>query len=258
MEGYINLHRTLIDSMIFSSQTGLKIWIWLLLKASFKKRYVSLKIGKGETIVTIERGQLLFGRYKAEEELCIDGSTVYKWIKKLEENDMISIKSNNQYSIITICNYDAYQGENTNEEQPSNNQVTTKEQQSNSRVTAEEQQSNTYNKVNKVNKVNKDNNIDTVKSFDFKKAFLQLGVDSKILEDWLKVRKAKKAVNSETAFNGIKNKMKASGKSYNECVTISAEKSWAGFDIEWLKEKPKYDNRANITKLKGEIVYEQF
>jgi len=269
MEGYINLHRTLLDSMIFSSQTGLKIWIWLLLKASFKKRYVSLKIGRGETIVTIERGQLLFGRYKAEEELCIDGSTVYKWIKKLEENDMISIESNNQYSIITICNYDTYQTESetkeqpsnsrvTTKEQPSNSRVTTKEQQSNSRVTTKEQQSNTYNKVNKVNKVNKDNNIDTVKSFDFKKQFLDLGVDVKILEDWLKVRKAKKAVNSETAFNGIKKKMEASGKPFNECVKISAEKSWAGFDIEWLQEKPKYDNRANITKLKGEIVYEQF
>ena len=159
MEGFINLHRTLLDSMIFSSQTGLKIWIWLLLKASYRKRYVSLKIGKGETTVTIERGQLLFGRYKAEEELCIDGSTIYKWIKKLEENEMILVQSNNQYSIITICNYDTYQGENTNEEQPSNNQVTTKEQQSNSRVTAEEQQSNTYNNINNIKKVNKDNNI---------------------------------------------------------------------------------------------------
>lgn len=101
-------------------------------------------------------------------------------------------------------------------------------------------------------------NINTIKSFDFKKAFLDLDVDVKTLEDWLKVRKAKKAVNSETAFNGIKKKMEASGKSFNECVTISAEKSWAGFDIEWLKEKQtKYDNRANITKLK-EIVYEDF
>ena len=98
----------------------------------------------------------------------------------------------------------------------------------------------------------------TIKSFDFKKAFLDLDVDVKTLEDWLKVRKTKKAVNSETAFNGIKKKMEASGKSFNECVKISAEKSWAGFDIEWLKEKQtKYDNRANITKLK-EIVYEDF
>ena len=159
MEGFINLHRTLLDNMIFSSQTGLKIWIWLLLKASYRKRHVSLKIGKGETTVTIERGQLLFGRYKAEEELCIDGSTIYKWIKKLEENDMILIQSSNQYSIITICNYDTYQSENIKEEQPSNNQVTTKEQQSNSRRTAEEQQSNTYNKDNNIKKVNKDKKV---------------------------------------------------------------------------------------------------
>ena len=140
MEGFINLHRTLLDSMIFSSQTGLKIWIWLLLKASFKKRHVSLKIGKGETTITIERGQLLFGRYKAEEELGIDGSTIYRWLKKLEENEMILIQVSNQYSIITICNYDTYQGENTNAEQPMNNQRTTNEQQVNSRRTADEQQ----------------------------------------------------------------------------------------------------------------------
>jgi len=159
MEGFINLHRTLLDSMIFSSQTGLKIWIWLLLKASFKKRYVPLKIGKGETTVTIERGQLLFGRYKAEEELCIDGSTIYRWIKKLEENEMILIQSNNQYSIITICNYDTYQSGNTNEEQPMNNQRATNEQPMNSRRTTNEQQANTYNKDNKVNKVNKDNKV---------------------------------------------------------------------------------------------------
>ena len=135
MEGFISLHRALLDSMIFSSQTGLKIWIWLLLKASFKKRYVSLKIGKGETTVTIERGQLLFGRYKAEEELCIDGSTIYKWIKKLEENGMILIQSNNQYSIITICNYDTYQSGNATNEQPTNNQRTTNEQPTNNQRT---------------------------------------------------------------------------------------------------------------------------
>ena len=169
MEGFINLHRTLLDSMIFSSQTGLKIWIWLLLKASYRKRYVSLKIGKGETTVIIERGQLLFGRYKAEEELCIDGSTIYKWIKKLEENEMISIQSSNQYSIITICNYDTYQAGNETKEQPTNNQRTTDEQQmsnqraadeqqTSNRRAADEQQMNTYNNIKNIKKVNKDNN----------------------------------------------------------------------------------------------------
>ena len=121
-----------------------------------------------------------------------------------------------------------------------------------------QKQSKSIVSINKQETIKPINNINTIKSFDFKKAFLQLDVDSKILEDWLKVRKTKKAVNSETAFNAIKKKMEASGKSFNECVKISAEKSWAGFDIEWTKEKTKYDNSANITKLKGEIVYEQF
>lgn len=123
-----------------------------------------------------------------------------------------------------------------------------------------QKQSNSIVSIDKQETIEQEtiNNTNTIKSFDFKKAFLDLDVDVKILDDWLKVRKTKKAVNSETAFNGIKKKMEASGKSFNECVTISAEKSWAGFDIEWLKEKQtKYDNRANITKLK-EIVYEDF
>ena len=124
-----------------------------------------------------------------------------------------------------------------------------------------QKQSNSIVSIDKQETIEQEtiNNTYTIKSFDFKKAFLDLDVDVKILEDWLKVRKTKKAVNSETAFNGIKKKMEASGKSFNGCVKISAEKSWAGFDIEWLKEKQtKYDNSANITKLKGEIVYEQF
>lgn len=158
MEGYINLHRSLLDSMIFSSQTGLKIWIWLLLKASYQKRYVSLKIGKGETTITIERGQLLFGRHKAEEELCIDSSTIYRWIKKLEENEMISIQSSNQYSIITICNYDTYQAGNETKEQPTSSRRAADEHQTSSRRAADEQQMNTYNNINNIKKVNKDNN----------------------------------------------------------------------------------------------------
>ena len=158
MEGFINLHRTLLDSMIFSSQTGLKIWIWLLLKASYQKRYVSLKIGKGETTITIERGQLLFGRHKAEEELCIDSSTIYRWIKKLEENEMISIQSSNQYSIITICNYDTYQAGNETKEQPTSSRRAADEHQASSRRAADEQQMNTYNNINNIKKVNKDNN----------------------------------------------------------------------------------------------------
>lgn len=151
-KGYILLSRAILDSDVFASQKLLKIWVWCLCKANFKDRSIPLKIGRGETVVKVKRGQFIFGRFKAEEELFIDGSTIYKSIKKLEEHQMIKIESNSQYSVITICKYDTYQDSNTYK-------VTTKEQPSNNQVTADEQPSNTTNTLNTLNtlpKVNKE------------------------------------------------------------------------------------------------------
>lgn len=152
-DGSIRLYRCILDSRVFAHQTALKIWIWCLCKASYKKRDVPLKIGAGTTIVKLSPGQFIFGRHKAEQELKIDESTVYHWIKKFASkqfDEMIDIKANNQYSIITICKWDEYQLGNFKSEQSS-------EQPQNSHRTAIEQPQNTYNNVNNVNKVNKVN-----------------------------------------------------------------------------------------------------
>ena len=160
--GWIKLHRQLIDSEIFASQIGLKIWIWCLIKAFHKKAFIPIKIGKGESIITVERGSFIFGRYTAEKELNINGSTVYKWIKKLQEMEMIDIESNSHYSIITISNYDNYQRNDEQEvtaiEQPLNSQVTTIEQPLNSQVTTIEQPRNTYNNIKN------DKNVDNIEN----------------------------------------------------------------------------------------------
>jgi hypothetical protein len=152
MEGSIFLHRQLLESSVFASEKRLKIWIWLLIKASYKSRFVNLKIGNGESIIELKRGELLFGRFTAEEQLSIDGSTIYKIIHWMESEGMIKIQSNNHFTIITICNYNTYQQINYNE-------VTTSEQPGNNRVTTGEQQANTNKKDNKVKKVKEINNI---------------------------------------------------------------------------------------------------
>ena len=127
-KGFILLSRNIIESEVFASQKLLKIWVWCLCKSNFKDRSVPLKIGRGETIVKVSRGSFIFGRHKAEEELFIDGSTIYKAIKQLEKLEMISIVSNNQYSIVTVNKYNEYQNSESykvaTKEQPSNNQVT--------------------------------------------------------------------------------------------------------------------------------------
>lgn len=145
MNGYFKVHRKILQSQVFAHQTALKIWIWCLAKVTYREHFIAIKVGRGETLVKLMPGQFIFGRFKAEEELNIDGSTIYKWMQKFasSEFEMISIDSNNQYSIITICKWEEYQLLEYDE-------VTTKEQPSNSYRATIEQPCNTYKKDQKV------------------------------------------------------------------------------------------------------------
>ena len=71
--------------------------------------------------------------------------------------------------------------------------------------------------------------------FNFSKSIISLGVDVNIATDWLKVRKLKKCANTETSFNKIKTQIDLSGLTANECIKIAVEKSWGGFESDWIK-----------------------
>lgn len=162
MEGWIKLHRSLLESSQFADLATLKVWIWLLLKASIKTRNVGLKIGKGSQVINLKRGQLIFGRKRAAEDLGINENSIYRIIQELSNLGSISIDSNNQYSIISVLKYDDYQSNIEDDEfeiyeveQPTNNQPTTNEQPTNSNPTTNQQRATHNKKVNKGEKVNK-------------------------------------------------------------------------------------------------------
>ena len=91
----------------------------------------------------------------------------------------------------------------------------------------------TYNQLlNNEDKSSNKNNKDVC--FDFKKSLLEIGVSPQVAEDWLKVRKTKKAANTETAFKRIQKEIELSGLSADECITIAVERSWQGFKAEWV------------------------
>lgn len=122
-KSYIKLFRKLLKSPIWENEKALKIWLWCLLKATHIEREQLV----GQQIIHLEKGQFIFGREKASEELSMTESTVYKYIRLLEKLQMISIKSNNKFSVVSIEKWEEYQVE----ELKDNNKVTTKEQQSN-------------------------------------------------------------------------------------------------------------------------------
>jgi len=259
--GFILLSRNILDSDVFASQKLLKIWIWCLCKANFKDKSVPLKVGKGETIVRVKRGSFIFGRNKAEEELFIDGSTIYKSMQKLKELSMIEIESNNQYSIVTISNYDAYQDSKsykvTSKEQPSNNQVTTKEQPSNT--------TKNYNNDNNENNFNNleesefsENEILPLKDQEEKrkkvapKKEINLPADFiEIWDLWLEYRTAKKIklyANDKFEQMAIDKLLKYSNNNpiiARQIINESITNSWTGFFELKNKAKDGTESRPN-------------
>ena len=104
-ESWIKLYRKLTESLVFSNEKCLKIWIWCLCKAG----YVDKEIIFGRQKIKLKKGQFIMGGIKAEETLRIARTTIYYWLNFLKDEGMIDIKKTNKYTIITIQNWDEYQ-----------------------------------------------------------------------------------------------------------------------------------------------------
>lgn len=79
-------------------------------------------------------------------------------------------------------------------------------------------------------------------SFPFLEELLNLGVDKQIAEDFMAVRKKKKATNTVTAFKRLQSEIEKSGMSANDCIKTSVEHDWKGFRVEWLNNLNNNNN----------------
>ena len=89
---------------------------------------------------------------------------------------------------------------------------------------------------------------DSKEDFDFKKSLLSLGVQKSIVEDWLKIRKKKSAVNSETSFNLITKEINKTNLSANDCISECVMRSWSGFKAEWINKQQNNFNNGTTTQ----------
>ena len=131
-DGFVKLPREIVYWRWFSDPDVLRLYIFLLTKAAFKKTE-----WKNETL---EAGQVLTGRRSLAEQLGTTEGCIRTALSKLKSTGDISIKTTNQYSVITLLKWAEMQSSNyffTNK-QPANNQ----------RATNEQPQNNNYNNIN--------------------------------------------------------------------------------------------------------------
>ena len=128
MEGWIKLHRKLLDNPIIVKDSDyLSVWIYVLLNATHKE-YDTLFQSKR---ITLKKGQLITGRKSISEKLKINESKVQRILKTLENEQQIKQQKGNKNRLITILSWDKYQQDEHQNEQQMNNNRTTSEQQVN-------------------------------------------------------------------------------------------------------------------------------
>lgn len=106
--GWIRLHRQLQDCFLWNGERFSKgqAWVDLLLLANHKDKEILF----GGEKITIKRGQHLTSSVRLAEKWKWDRKTVTAFLKLLEKENMIVRLADNKKTLITIKNYELYQG----------------------------------------------------------------------------------------------------------------------------------------------------
>lgn len=105
--GYIKLHRKLLDSPISKDAEVAWLWVVLLLKAVHK----DVKIMLNKKIIEIKAGQLITGRKALAEATGINQYKIYRSLRMLENTQQIAQQHFTKYTVITILKWEKYQSD---------------------------------------------------------------------------------------------------------------------------------------------------
>jgi len=208
MSGWIKIHRKFLDWEWFNKSEAVHLFLYMLIKANHKDAK-----WQGNDV---KRGQFISSLGNISNATGISIQQIRTILKKLEKTNEIEVKSTSQFTIVTICKYECYQDENETTNKPlTNNQQTT----------------------NKRSTTNNNDNKEKNTIYSFLDSLIKNGFDEKLSRDWMEVRKQRKAVNTETAFNDFLTQVQKHGGNKNEILRTCVERSWKGFNHTWIEKE---------------------
>lgn len=99
--GWIKLHRKILDWEWFTSPSTLQLFIYLLLRAN--------KEDKKWRGILIKRGQLVTSVATISEETKLSTQQVRTSLNRLKSTNEITSKTTNRFTLVTVCKYESYQ-----------------------------------------------------------------------------------------------------------------------------------------------------
>lgn len=109
MEGFILIHRAILDWGWYTTPGMRHLFEHLIMTGNYKD--------SSWHDIVVKRGQVITSRSKLARETGLTEKEVRTGLERLQKTGEIIMESTNKYSLITICNYDKYQGGNNHPSQ---------------------------------------------------------------------------------------------------------------------------------------------
>jgi len=106
-QGWIKLHRKLLDNAMMSKSAYLQLWIALLLRANHKQNEFIFNNKK----VVLQPGQFITSRDKLSAITGISPSTIEYILEYFESEQQIRQQKTSKFRIISVCNWQIYQSQ---------------------------------------------------------------------------------------------------------------------------------------------------
>ncbi|MDO6737129.1 YdaU family protein [Wenyingzhuangia sp. 2_MG-2023] len=87
--------------------------------------------------------------------------------------------------------------------------------------------------------INNNTNSSLSKNFNFKNSLIESGFDKELSNEWMIVRKNKKASNTKTAFNKFISEVEKTNKEKDDILKTCVERSWGKFEAIYLENIEK-------------------
>jgi hypothetical protein len=132
-DGYVRIYRKMLDWCFYKDSKTKALFLDILLNCQWKARTTTI----GGVLVTLNPGQMVFGRKKAALRTGLSEQNVRTALARLARNGTVKcvIHSTKLASILTVCNWVAYQPLKKSTNQPINQALTSLQPTSNQPLT---------------------------------------------------------------------------------------------------------------------------
>lgn len=106
MSGFITMQREALEHPLLKDGERFRAWFWLVARAAWKPTPFDV----GGKVIILQRGQLCASVRQLAEAWSMSKSAVERFVARLKTETMIETEAGHGRLVITICNYNKYQG----------------------------------------------------------------------------------------------------------------------------------------------------